>query len=357
MILKEKYFSSPTDARLIAGEKAEKQMAFYLKREFGAAKDIWVINDLRIEHDGEAAQMDHVLVSQWGLFIVESKSITGRVHINPHGEWVREYDDRQEGMPSPVLQAEAQGRILKQLIRAHKGELLGTLAGMQKGFRYCPVMAYVAISDNGIIHRDMTLPQVMKADAVVPAVNAWLKEECSVVKGLLSLSLEPKPGEWVMTKHEAEKVAKFLVTRHIPLAASLQTTSVKTIKSTPIPPKISILQKGQICPECGQHQLVQKTISRGSDAKRKFLACEAYPKNCAAIYPLPGSSPAKSPKTMKADAAPTNTSTYKVGDSCPKCKDGKLVERKGKTLFLACSNFSKRPQCRFTDYGYKAQTS
>ena len=120
MILKDKQFAPQNDPRLVAGDAAEKQMAYYLKRAFGSAKDIWVINDLRIEHEGEAAQIDHLLVSQCGLFIIESKSVTGSVHINARGEWAREYPNGKQGMPSPILQAEAQGHLLKQLLASNK---------------------------------------------------------------------------------------------------------------------------------------------------------------------------------------------------------------------------------------------
>jgi len=112
VILKEKIFKPQTDPLLKAGDEAEKQMAFYLRREFGKADEIFVINDLRIVHDGEAAQMDHLLVTRYGLFIVESKSIHGTVAFNQHGDWIRSSKNEKRGVPSPIKQAEAQGKIM-----------------------------------------------------------------------------------------------------------------------------------------------------------------------------------------------------------------------------------------------------
>ena len=356
MILKEKQFLPQSDRRLVAGDGAEKQMAFYLKREFGTAKDIWVINDLRIGHEDEFAQIDHLLVSQWGLFILESKSVTGSVHINAHGEWAREYDGKLAGMPSPVRQAEAQGQILRQLLIANVRELLGTIAGIQKGFGYCPITVYAAISDSGIIHRGVDLPQAMKADAVAPAIKNWLKN-CSVVKELFSLSLEVKPGGWKMGKGEAEAVAKFLLTRHTPLAAQALTTVKILSEADPLPLQGQAIQEGQACPECGQHRLERKTISRGSSSKRDFLACGGYPKNCKGIYPLPAINSEKKAKSVsdtKSDFVQPDALAKKIGDACPWCKEGKLVERKGKSIFLGCSNYGKHQKCTFKDYSYKA---
>lgn len=102
MILKEKQVTEQTDRRLIAGDAAEKQMAFHLKRAFGSSEDVWVINDLRIEHGGEAAQMDHLLVSQRGYSLLNPKALpgahtsmlmeSGRVNTETAGKvWLRRY--------------------------------------------------------------------------------------------------------------------------------------------------------------------------------------------------------------------------------------------------------------------------
>ncbi|WP_258577651.1 topoisomerase DNA-binding C4 zinc finger domain-containing protein [Nitrosomonas supralitoralis] len=114
------------------------------------------------------------------------------------------------------------------------------------------------------------------------------------------------------------------------------------------------IQEGQICPECGQYKLVQKSVTRGASSKRYFIACEGYPKNCKSIYPLPSSNPEKSSVSVadvKLDSKLKNT--HKVGDACPWCKEGKLVERKGKSIFLECSNYGKHQNCTFKDYSYK----
>lgn len=352
MILKDKIFHAQSDRRLIAGDAAEKQMAFYLKREFGADKDLWVIHDLRVEHEGEFAQIDHLVISQWGLFVVESKSVTSSVQINAHGEWLRHFEGKNEGMPSPVLQAEAQGRLLKRLLAAHAHELLGTIMGLRKGFGYCPVMGYVAISDSGIIQRETDLPNVLKADAVAPAIRAWLKN-CSVVKELFSLSLEIKPGGWKMSKKEAEAISLFLKGRHTPRTVpKIESKSPSAVAEPHSGP--GLLVAGQACPECGQHALVHRSLSRTGSTPRNFLVCVGYPKSCKAIYPLPNT---EVPDTTGKSSNPGETA-HRAGDACPRCKVGKLVERKGKSTFLGCSNYGNRQQkCSFTDYSYKAELS
>jgi ssDNA-binding Zn-finger/Zn-ribbon topoisomerase 1 len=345
MILKQKQFKPQTDPRLVAGDAAEKQMAFYLQRMFAQAQDIFVINDLRIEHAGEVAQVDHLIISRWGLCIVESKSVTDSVHINAHGEWAREYHGKKQGMPSPVRQGEAQGRILKQLLTDNKPLLLGTLLGMlQKGFFYCPARVYVAISDSGMIQRDMVLPEVMKADAVAPAIESWLKEQpARNLKEFFSLSL--KVETWSMSDDEAKCVADFLLARHSPLGSAALT-------ATP-PAQCSVIAEGQPCPECGTHKLLRKSLTRADSPPREFLACAGYPKTCRGIFPLPNTMETAAGTAAKAvmttTPAVTQAGVYQAGDPCPQCGDGKLVKRTGTSEFLGCSNFRTK-RCTFTDY-------
>ncbi|MDP2027854.1 nuclease-related domain-containing protein [Sulfuriferula sp.] len=341
MILKQKQFTPQTDPRLIAGDAAEKQMAFYLQRMFGQAQDIIVINDLRIEHAGEVAQIDHLIVSRWGLCIVESKSVTDSVHINAHGEWARECKGKKQGMPSPLRQGEAQGFLLKQLLADNAHVLLGTLLGLQKRFGYCPIQIYVAISDSGMIQREMALPEVMKADTIAPAIENWLKERSSF-KAILTST------DWAMGTGEAKMVANFLVSRHAPLGVQ-RVSSVNQIKAESQPHKPAAIAVDQLCPECGSHKLLRKSLTRAGSQPREFLACAAYPKACRGIFPLPRAAGDAIKTVVTLASAVTNTAVYLAGDACPKCSDGMLVKRKGKSEFLGCSNYRSK-RCTFTDY-------
>ena len=53
-----------------SGRAAEEQMAFYLKCFFAHDPEIVVLNGIRLEHNGDAAQVDHLLIHSHGLSIV-----------------------------------------------------------------------------------------------------------------------------------------------------------------------------------------------------------------------------------------------------------------------------------------------
>ena len=60
VIIKDKDSIANASKNEAKGEAAEKQMAFYLNRQFGDSKDVFVFNDLRVERNSEVAQMDHL---------------------------------------------------------------------------------------------------------------------------------------------------------------------------------------------------------------------------------------------------------------------------------------------------------
>ena len=273
MILKEKEFANPSDPRLKAGEEAEKQMAFYLQRAFRKRDDCFVINDLRVVHDGDFAQIDHLVISTYGLFIVESKSVHGTISINQHGDWQRTYNDEVTGMPSPVLQAQEQGRILKELLRKNAEQVLGKIlfGKIQKGFRNCPVCIYIAISDSGVIERGMDVPELFKADVVAGAITNKLLQ----LKGKANL-LSPKnflstDDIWEMTKQEAQAAAEFLVTKHT-LSASPVKVAIPTHEVIEASVTKSI-GEGTSCPKCGTGKLVRQP---GKNGKSDFFGCSNY---------------------------------------------------------------------------------
>lgn len=98
MILKEPDEIKSDDKFLKAGQAAEKQMAFYLKRAFENEGMFAVINGIRIVVNNDVCQLDHLIIYQYGMIIVESKSVTSKVKINDDGSWEREWSNKWKGM-------------------------------------------------------------------------------------------------------------------------------------------------------------------------------------------------------------------------------------------------------------------
>lgn len=153
MILKDKIQTSSASIKFDAGIKQEHDVAFYLRRAYKNSEQVMVLNDLRIEHDGESAQIDHLIVYTYGFIVVESKSIRGEVNVNEYGEWTRSYKGQWSGMPSPIKQAELQLKLLKQYLCANTEKVIGKFLGIQQGLAMRCYDVFCAISSDAIIDR------------------------------------------------------------------------------------------------------------------------------------------------------------------------------------------------------------
>ncbi len=81
--------------------------------------------------------------------------------------------------------------------------------------------------------------------------------------------------------------------------------------------------EGTVCPKCGSKMVIK--LARSG----KFFSCARFPE-CDGALTAEG----------KVVEPPKET-----GEACPKCKDGRLIERDGKFgKFIACNNF---PKCKF----------
>ncbi len=154
MICKEKEKQISHNKLINAGQEQELDVAFYLRREFKNDDAIFVFNDIKFKFDGETAQIDHLIIHPYGFIIIESKSITGNIVVNEHGEWSRSYNDKWYGISSPIIQAKLQAKVLRELLSHHRTEILGKMLGIvQAGFGGRTWECVIAISSNAIINR------------------------------------------------------------------------------------------------------------------------------------------------------------------------------------------------------------
>lgn len=276
MILKELDPFNSDDRFMRAGRAAEEQMAFYLKRFFGSDPDVLVLNGIRLEAEGDAAQVDHLIVHPFGISIVESKSVHGKVQIKDDGQWIRWFGNNlSKGMRSPITQA----RLQEQFFR----EVLGRASNNPAALAAIPFDLYVAISDEGVIlwPKSGKVPGVCKADQVADEVAASIQAR-SVGKG-------PR-----LTAESCSKLANFLIAKNQPLkpakredesnAATASEARAQVIAT----PKAPAVSTSYICKHCSSAELEIRY------AHSYFFHCRACDKNMPIKPACPAcSAPAK----------------------------------------------------------------
>ena len=144
------------------GDKGERDAAHYLDMSFSDSKNHAVLHDLRLEADGQIAQIDHLIVNRMLYFyLLETKTYKGSLHINEQGEFMVEYSgERCYGIESPLEQSRRHEMVLKKVL-----ERLGITgrAGTEPTFIHV-----VMVHPKAIIHRPPTdkfdTSMVIKAD-------------------------------------------------------------------------------------------------------------------------------------------------------------------------------------------------
>lgn len=191
-----------------SGLKGEHDAAYLIDFHYGASKHRAVIHDLRLEHAGRVAQIDHLIITRWlDCYVLESKHFHAGIKITEEGEFLRWNDFKRtyEGMESPLEQNQRHIVVLK--------DLMGTLdLPVRMGLKIRPSFhSFVLISGKARIDRPKTFDtsRVIKADQIKSAILKDVDEEST----LMTLASMTK----MVSMDTVQKVAEQLVTLHRPV--------------------------------------------------------------------------------------------------------------------------------------------
>jgi hypothetical protein len=120
---------------LRAGAHGEKDAAYHIDFGWKDGKNSAVIHDLRIEHNGRVAQIDHlILMRTLDCHILETKAFSSNVRISEGGEWESRNRFGWQGIPSPVEQNRRHIEVLQAFVRDH--DLLPKRLGLSLPIRF-----------------------------------------------------------------------------------------------------------------------------------------------------------------------------------------------------------------------------
>ena len=159
--------------KIQAGIRGEEEAAYEMKVHYGDSPNWMIIHDLRIEHGGLVAQIDHLIVNRFlEMWVCESKHFSEGVAVNEHGEFTAFFGSKPYGVPSPIEQNNRHILILKRLFETGTVKLptrigftikpdLKSLVLVSKGARVSRPKAKIAGLD-AIIKNDMLFKTINK---------------------------------------------------------------------------------------------------------------------------------------------------------------------------------------------------
>lgn len=201
-----------------AGLKGEAESAYLIDFHFERSPNWAVIHDLRLEHRGRTAQIDHLLINRWlDIYVLESKHFNAGLKITQDGEFLRwdDYRKTYTGMASPLEQNERHIAVLRDVTQ--------TLEWPQRlGLRIAPTFhSLILIAPTARIDRAKRFDssRVIKADQLKKQIDKSFETENAFL-GLLKTTAKLVSGETV------EFVARRLIALHRPLVRGQQSEPV-----------------------------------------------------------------------------------------------------------------------------------
>jgi hypothetical protein len=134
---------------LKAGNKGEKDAAYYIDLYYRNNQNWAVIHDLRIEHNGDVAQIDHLMINRlFEFYILETKSFAYGLKITENGEFLFWNGNRYIAMQSPIEQLNRHILVLERLLKNE--DILPKRLGMELRPSFKP---YVLVSPTSTLIR------------------------------------------------------------------------------------------------------------------------------------------------------------------------------------------------------------
>lgn len=180
--------------KLRSGIKGESDAAYEIDFHYEPSRNWAVIHDLRIEHAGRVAQIDHILLNRLlEVWICESKRFAEGIAVNEHGEFSAFYSGKPIGVPSPLEQNRKHAVVLKALFDSGVVDLPKRL-----GFTIKPaIRSLVLVSKNARITRPKSkvagLEDILKVDQFASHMQKILENDnnpLTLAKAISSDTLE-----------------------------------------------------------------------------------------------------------------------------------------------------------------------
>lgn len=114
-----KYTSRPKSANRkassIKGEQGEHRVSMQL--DSLSRRKYIVLNDVLIQAGNRTSQIDHIIVSRYGIFVIETKNFSGWIHGHENSEyWLQTFYQKKRKFRNPVKQNQGHINALKKVL-------------------------------------------------------------------------------------------------------------------------------------------------------------------------------------------------------------------------------------------------
>lgn len=214
----------------ILGEIGEYQIAQILNT---LPREYQVFNDIYLSNNDMTTQIDHIVVSIYGIFVIETKNYKGQIYGNNNSEyWTENFYGKAYKFYNPIKQNQSHIKALQKLLR----------------IPFDTFISIIVFSNNA----------TLKCDSLENIIYSFELKE--FIKGY------KKP---IFNVDDVKKISAKLLQYNIN-SEDIKEVHIKNVQQKVFQKEVLISKK--ICPKCGG-KLVERKGQYGN-----FLGCSNYPK-------------------------------------------------------------------------------
>lgn len=214
------------------GALGEMRVAHILKKL--PEESYTVINNLLIQNNGHTSQIDHIVISVYGIFVIETKTYKGWIYGGENSEyWTQNIYGKKYQLRNPIRQNYGHIKALKNILHEYQD---------------IPYISVIAFSRQASIGVSSDTP-VLYWNQIVPFISQFKNE--------------------VLTESQVRIITSILIASNQDSKENRE-KHVKTVKRN-IQMREDAIDSGK-CPRCGG-TLVRRQGKYGS-----FYGCSNYPK-------------------------------------------------------------------------------
>ena len=214
------------------GKVGEKRVATILEKL--PKDDYKVINDLLLSSNGYSTQIDHIVVSVYGIFVIETKFYKGWIYGGENSEyWTQNIYGNKYQLRNPIQQNQRHIRALRFLL---------------KEYGNIPYISIVAFSRQASLGVDAHTP-VIYWDEIRRAINQFENK--------------------ALTQSQVRNIYDYLLAHNVE-DKNAKKEHIYNVRHNEL--KRDIAVENGICPRCGG------TLTLRQGKYGKFYGCSNYPK-------------------------------------------------------------------------------
>ncbi len=226
-------FSRRSSARAAErkGREGERYVAHTLKKYIRKYPTSQILHDLILQTPDGTTQIDHLLISPCGVFVIETKNLSGWIFGDPENRtWTQVLFKKKYKFQNPLKQNFKHQKTIQKLLKVKSND----------------------------IH-----------SVIVFVGNSTFKtEQPDNVVSLLHLVPYLKRFYRPVLDHETIDHYAYILRKHIHDNPTTLSEHIQNVKQNQINPR---------CPRCGK-PMVLRTAKKGSNAGSNFWGCSNYPK-------------------------------------------------------------------------------